>query len=99
MLNTSISLSWLTNSQVLFVVLEGNLYTLGTDFNLLSPYCQHSQPGAWRTKATIAKLKFSTDTVRVPARAPLLSYTRRALQDQVCRYMSFSLSVNAVINY
>ena len=44
--------------------------------------------------------EFSTDNVRVPARAPFSSYTRRALQDQGHRYMyshTHSLSTLSLI--
>ena len=56
---------------------------LGTDFSWLSPPdCQQNQPGATDRLRLQLRDKFTTDTVRTPARAPFSSYTHRALQDQ-----------------
>ena len=90
MLNTSISLclslnSWLAKSQVLFVILEGNLRSRLTSVGYVytvSRVSQEPQTGYGKT----IKVQHGTDTIRALARALFSSYTHQDLQDQGRRY-------------
>ena len=73
--------SWLTKSRVLFVVLEGNLRSELTSIGSVHTVSRVGPEPQTGYGYDCENVKFSTDTVRAPARAPFSSYTCQALQD------------------